>query len=137
MEKSAQWKRRIGEAVSVLYLLIFVLFEVYSASATALDRDTAFPSWEHRLGWALLVLPCMLLVSLFLLHGRRSKLGFSLTVGNLCLYASFMIFGSTASQGIPATNRVMREVGGIWATLFLAAVLAARFIKTKTQTTDS
>jgi hypothetical protein len=137
MEKNARWNRRIGGATSVLYLLIFVLFEVYSAAATALDRNPELPSWQHRLGWALLVLPCMLLASLFLLHGKRSKLGFSLAIGNLCLYASFMIFGSTASRGIPASNRAMWEVGGIWATLFIAAVLAARFLNTKTQTTDS
>ena len=137
MEKNAQWNRRIGGAISVLYLLIFVLFEVYSAAATALDRNPAFPTWQHRLGWALLVLPCMLLTNLILLHGKRSKLGFSLVVGNLCLYASFMIFESTPSREIPASNRAMWEVGGIWATLFLAAVLGARFLNTKTQTTDS
>jgi 4-amino-4-deoxy-L-arabinose transferase-like glycosyltransferase len=136
MEKNAPWKRRTGGAISVLYLLIFVLFEVYSASATALDRNPAFPSWEQLLGWALFVLPCGLLVSLFLLHGRRSKLGFSLVVGNLCLYASFMIFELTASHGIPESHRAMWEVEGIWAMLFLAAFLAARFLRTKAQTMD-
>jgi hypothetical protein len=50
MEKNARWKRRTGRAISVLYFLIFVLFEVYSASATALDRNPAFPNWEHLLG---------------------------------------------------------------------------------------
>ena len=137
MEKNAQWKRRTGRAISVLYLLIFVLFEVYSASATALDRNPAFPSWEHLLGWALFVLPCMLLASLFLLHGRRSKLGFSLVIWNLCLYASFMIFELTASHGIPASHRAMWEVGGVWATLFLVAVLAARFLKVQTPAMNS
>jgi 4-amino-4-deoxy-L-arabinose transferase-like glycosyltransferase len=137
MEKNAQWKRRTGGVVSTLYLLILVLFELYSASATDLDRNPAFPTREHLLGWALFALPCGLLVSLFLLHGRRSKLGLSLVVGNLCLYASFMIFELTASDGIPASHRAMWELEGIWATLFLAAFLAARFLQTKAETMDS
>jgi hypothetical protein len=118
MEKNAQWKRRTGGVVSTLYLLIFVLFELYSASATDLDRNPAFPTREHLLGWALFALPCGLLVSLF-------------------LYASFMIFELTASDGIPASHRAMWELEGIWATLFLAAFLAARFLQTKAETMDS
>ena len=95
-------------------------------------QESGIPELEHLLGWALFVLPCMLLASLFLLHGRRSKLGFSLVIWNLCLYASFMIFELTASHGIPASHRAMWDVGGIWATLFLVAVLAARFLKIQT-----
>jgi hypothetical protein len=138
MEKnaSASWNRRVGGIVSVLYLLIFVLFEGYSATATALDKNPAFPAWEPRLGWALFVLPCVLVASLFLFHGRRSKLGFSLVAGNLCLYASFIIFESIAYHGTPTSHRAVWEVGGIWAALFAAALLAARFLETTTQAID-
>jgi hypothetical protein len=139
MEKneSANWNRRVGGVVSVFYLLIFVLFEVYSAGATALDRNPAFPSWEPLLGWVLFVLPCVLLVGLFLLHTRRSKLGFLLVAANLFLYASFMVFELIVAHETPTSERAMWEVGGIWASLFVAAVLAARFLATETRTMNS
>ena len=137
MEKRDQWNRRAGGTISVFYLLIFTLFEVYSAMATALDSSSRLPRWEPHLGWVLLVLPATLLASLFLLHGRRPKLGFSITIANLCLYASFMIFESVAFAGAPVSHRAEWEVGGIWVMLFLVAVLAARFLETKTQTRDS
>jgi len=133
----ADWNRRAGGIISVIYLFIFVLFEVYSAAATALDRNPAFPNWEPLLGWALFVLPCVLLASLFLLHGRRSKLGFLLASGNLCLYACFMVFDSVVYRGTPASRRAVWEVGGMWVALFIAAVLAARFLETKTQISNS
>ena len=58
-------------------------------------------------------------------------------IANLCLYASFMIFESVAFAGAPVSHRAEWEVGGIWLMLFLVAVLAARFLETKTQTRDS
>lgn len=137
MEKRDQWNRRAGGSISVLYLLIFTLFELYSAIATALDSSSRFPRWEPSLGWALLVLPATLLVSLSLLHGRHPRLGFSIIIANLCLYASFMIFESVAITGAPVSHRAVWEVGGIWVMLFLVAVLAARFLETKTQTRDA
>ena len=137
MEKHDQWSRRAGGTISVLYLLIFTLFEIYSAMATALDRSSSYPVWEHRLGLALFVLPGTFIASLFLLHGRRPKLGFSIIMGNLCLYASFMIFESVAVSGTPVSDRAEWQAGGIWAALFLVAVLAAHFLKTKAQTRDS
>jgi hypothetical protein len=85
----------------------------------------------------LFILPCVLLAGLFLFHGRRPKLGFSLVIGNLCLYASFMIFESVAFGGTPASPWAIWEVGGIWAALFLAAVLAAGFLEIKTQARNS
>ena len=66
------WKLRAGGVISILYLIVLGMFEAYSAAATALDRHPAFSSWEPHLGWALFVLPCILIASLFLLHGRRS-----------------------------------------------------------------
>jgi hypothetical protein len=137
MNEWAKWNRRAGGVISLLYLFVFVLFEVYSAAATALDRNPAFPTWEPLLGRALFVLPCALLASLFLLHGRHSKLAFLLVAGNLCLYASFMVFESVAYHGIRASRQAVWEVGGIWAALFIAAVLAARFLANKTQTMNS
>ncbi|HTF67437.1 MAG TPA: hypothetical protein VK638_32635 [Edaphobacter sp.] len=38
------WKLRAGAIVSTIYLLIFGLFEAYSAAATALDRHQRFRS---------------------------------------------------------------------------------------------
>jgi hypothetical protein len=137
MEKSDQWNRRAGGTISVFYLLIFTVFEVYSAMATALDSSLRFPRWESYLGWALLILPATLLASLFLLHGRRPKLGFSIIIANLCLYASFIIFESIASVGAPVSHQAEWEFWGICAMLFLVAVLAARFLETKTQARDS
>ena len=132
-----QWNRRAGGVLSVLYLLIFAWFEAFSAIGTALDKNPSFPSWEHLIGWALLVLPSTLLASLFLLHWRRPRLGFLVIVVNLCLYASFMIFESVAFDETPVSPRAIWELSGIWAVLFLTAVLAARFLETKALTKDS
>jgi hypothetical protein len=127
------WKLRAGRIISTLYLLLFGTFEAYSAAATALDRHPALPSWEPNLGWALFVLPCILIAGLVLLHGRRYRLGFSLIVMNLCLYAGFMLFESMAYRGQPVSQQAVWEVGGIWTALFLAALLAAHFLKTRSQ----
>jgi hypothetical protein len=131
------WKLRAGGIVSTIYLLIFGLFEAYSAAATALDRHPAFPIWERHLGWGLFVLPCVLIASLCLLHGRRSGLGLSLVILNLCLYAGFMIFESMVYRGHPASRQAVWEVGGIWATLFVAALLASLRLKIKAQAIGS
>ncbi len=131
------WKLRAGGIISTLYLLIFGAFEAYSAAATALDRNTAFPIWEPLLGWGLFVLPCVLIASLFLLHGRRSGLGFSLVILNVCLYAGFLIFESIVYRGQPTSNQGVWEVGGIYAALFVAALLAALCLKIKAQTIGS
>jgi hypothetical protein len=131
MKKRDPWNRRAGATISVLYLMIFMLFEVYSATATALETNSRFPGWERLIGWVLFVLPGALLASLFLFHGRHPKLGFSIIIGNLCLYASFMVFESVAFGGTPVSPRTVCEVGAIWAALFLAAVLAARFLETR------
>jgi hypothetical protein len=127
------WKLRAGGGISILYLLLFGMFEAYSAAATALDRYHAITSWEPHLGWALFVLPIILIASLFLLHGRRSRFGFLLVVINLCLYAGFIIFESVAYDGQPASKQTVWEIGGVWSALFLAALLAAHFLKNKTR----
>jgi hypothetical protein len=48
-----------------------------------------------------------------------------------------MIFESVAFGGTPASPWAIWEVGGIWAALFLEAVLAARFLEIKTQARNS
>ena len=118
-------KLRVGGIISTLYLLLFGTFETYSAAATALERNPAFPGWERQLGWALFVLPCILIASLFLLRGRRSRIGFSLVIANLCLYAGFMMFEAMNDRGQPTSLQAVWEVGGIWSALFVAALLAA------------
>jgi hypothetical protein len=136
MEKILQvvWKRRALGMVCVLWLLIFMLFEAYSAAATALDRNGSFPSWEPVLGWALFILPAALLASLFLFHRRHPRLGFYLVVGNLGLYASFMVFESIVSRTTPGSHQATWQVEGIWAMFFIAALLAAHFLKTRAHT---
>ena len=65
------------KSLCTAYLILFVLFEIYSASATALDDSNRFPAWEAKLGWGLFVLPCLLVFGLFLLlSGKRERLGF-------------------------------------------------------------
>jgi hypothetical protein len=127
------WKLRAGGTISILYLLFFGMFEVYSAAATAFDRRHALTSWEPQLGWALFVLPIILIASLFLLHGRRSRFGFWLVVMNVCLYAGFLIFESVAYDGQPVSKQAVWEVGGDYLALLLAALLAAHFLKNRTQ----
>ncbi len=126
-------KLRAGGIVSILYLLLIGAFEAYSGLATALDRHSELPSWEPHLGWALCVLPCVLIASLFLLRGRHSRFGYALVLLNLCLYAGFMVFESFAYQGQPVSKEATWQVGGFYSGLFSAALLAARFLKNKTQ----
>ena len=137
METGDQWNRRAGGILSVLYLVAFALSEAYSALAAALDTSARFPSWERPLGWALVVLPATLLASLYLLHGKRRRLGFSIVIGNLCLYASFLIFELSQVNAPSVSARSLWEVGGIWVVLFLVAALAARFLEAKTGTRNS
>ena len=85
------WVFRAAKVVSALYLILFALFEVYSAAATALDHSGRFPAWETNLGWSLFLLPCELLAGLALLmYSSRPKLGFYLVLLNLSMYAGFM-----------------------------------------------
>lgn len=134
MKKKDPWSRRAGQTISILYLLMFMLSEAYSAAATALERNSRFPGWEHLLGWALFALPGALLASLFLFHWKHPRLGLWIVSGNLCLYASFMVFESVAFGGIPASSWAVWEVGAIWTVLFFAAFLAARYLATWAQT---
>jgi hypothetical protein len=127
------WKLRAGGVISVLYLVFFGMFEAYSAAATALDSHVAFPRWEPYLGWALFVLPCILIAGLFLLHGRGSRLGFVLAVISLCLYMSFIIFDLVTHRGHAASQQAVWEDIGIYVTMFLVALAAVYVLKAKNE----
>jgi hypothetical protein len=58
--------------------------------------------------------------------------GFVLVVVNLCLYAGFIIHESIAYHGQPASQGAMWEVRGFYSALFLTALFAAHFLKSKT-----
>jgi hypothetical protein len=122
---------RVGAILSTLYLLVFGGFETYSAGATALDKHTRFPAWESYVGWALFALPCLLVASIFLLYRRRSRLGFSLLLLNLSLYAAFIVFDFFAGKVV--WEKAMWHVTAIWAALFLVALLAGVCLKAKSQ----
>ena len=59
--------------------------------------------------------------------------GFVLVVVNLSLYAGFIIFESVAYHGPPASQEAAWELRGFYSAFFLAALLAAHFLKSKTQ----
>jgi hypothetical protein len=134
MEDSScvNWPLRVGAIFSTLYLLVFGVFETYSAGATALDKHTGLPAWESYVGWALFALPCVLVASIFLLYRRRSSLGFSLLLLNLSLYAAFIVFDFFAGKVV--WDKAMGYVTAIWVALFLVALLAAVCLKAKSQT---
>jgi hypothetical protein len=37
------------KAICIAYLILFVLFEIYSSAATALDHSHRFPAWEAKM----------------------------------------------------------------------------------------
>lgn len=117
---------RVGKVLSVLYLILFALFEIYSAAATALDHSGRFPAWESNLGWCLFLLPCELIVALALLmYSGRPRLGFYLVLLNLAMYAGFMFLESVLVHDFPSDKRAIWSVFGIWASLFVIALGAA------------
>jgi hypothetical protein len=109
------------------YLILFVLFEIYSSAATALDHSGRFPAWEAKLGWGLFVLPCLLLFGLFLLlTGRRARLGFSLVGLSLLLYMGFYLLEDWLVPG--HMQRSDWFFTAIWVTLCAIAIGAARLL---------
>ncbi len=85
MKKKDPWSRRAGQTISILYLLMFMLSEAYSATATAFERNPRFPGWEHLLGWALFALPVALLASLSYFIGSTRGSG-SGSSPEICVY---------------------------------------------------
>jgi hypothetical protein len=124
---------RIAGIVSTIYLLIFGLFEAYSALATVFDRRPEFPNWEHYIGWGLCLLPFMLIASLLLFYARRSRLGFTLVIANLCFYAEFFALECAIYRKQATSHQADWELYAIWAVLFAAALLSAFCLKIRYQ----
>ena len=119
--------RMMLRPLCVVYLLLFVVFEGYSAAATALDHHSRFPAWESTLGLFLFILPCELLVSLALvLFGDRARLGVCLVAVNLCAYAGFMCLEIML---VPDANGRDCEFAAMWAAFMALALGAAYFLK--------
>ena len=131
------WKLRAAGLVSDLYLGLFWMFEAYSAAATALDSHLAFSRWEKYLGWALFILPCMLIAGLLLLHRRGSRLGFVLAVTSLCLYMTFMVFDLFTDRGHAVSQQMVWADLGIYVLLFLAALAAVSVLRGRIETIRS
>jgi hypothetical protein len=108
--------------------MLFVLFETYSAAATALDHSHRFPAWEAKLGWFLFLLPCLLVTGLvFLLRGERETIGFSLVGLSVLLYLAFMFLEDALSP--EQMSRGEWVFNGIWIMLCSAAIAASRLLK--------
>jgi len=118
---------QIRNVICVLCLIVFAIFETYSALATALDNSRRFPVWEAKLGWALFVLPSLLMIGLvLLLFGKRLTLGFSLVASSALLYMGFVFLEIALDGKIDRTDWL---VVGIWATLCTIATAAAWLLK--------
>ena len=113
-------------AICVLCLIVFAIFETYSALGTALDNSRRFPAWEAKVGWGLFVLPSLLMIGLvLLLFGKRLTLGFSLVASSVLLYMGFVFFELALDGKIGRTEWL---VVGIWATLCAIATAAASLL---------
>jgi hypothetical protein len=118
---------QIRNVICVLWLILFAIFETYSALATALDNSRRFPAWETKLGWGMFVLPFLLIFGLvLLLFGKRLTLGFSLVESSLLLYMGFLLLEMALVGKI---NRTDWLVVGIWATLCALATAAAWLLR--------
>ena len=118
---------QIRNVICVLCLIVFAIFETYSALATALDNSRRFPVWEAKLGWGLFVLPSLLMIGLvLLLFGKRLTLGFALVVSSLLLYMGFVFLEFALVGRIERTDWL---VVGIWATLCAIATAAAWLLR--------
>jgi hypothetical protein len=118
---------QIRNVICVLWLVVFAIFETYSALATALDNSRRFPAWEAKLGWGLFVLPFLLMVGLvLLLFSKRLTLGFSLVESSLLLYMGFLFLEMALVGKIGRTDWL---VVGIWATLCAIATAAAWLLR--------
>lgn len=127
-DHETSWLRRIRNVLCVIYLILFVLFETYSASATALDHSNRFPAWEAKVGWGLFVLPCLLLTGLvFLLLSERRTIGFTLAGLSTSLYLAFMFLEDALSR--EPWDRRAWLFDGIWITLCAFATAAAWLLK--------
>ena len=118
--------RMILRPVCVVYLLLFVFSEGYSAAATAFDHSSRFPAWESTLGLFLFILPFELLVSLALLLYGNIRLGVCLVAVNLCAYGGFLCLEIML---VPDANKKDWEAASIWGAFMALAVGAAQFLR--------
>jgi hypothetical protein len=108
--------------------MLFVLFETYTAAATALDDSHRFPTWEAKLGWCLFIVPCLLMTGLFLLlGGERGNIGFSLIGLSVLLYMAFMFLED--ALGPEPMGHGDWVFTGIWIILCAVAIAAAWHFK--------
>jgi hypothetical protein len=114
---------QIRNVICVLYLVAFVIFEMYTALGTTLHDSRTFPAWEAKLAWGLFALPSLLMIGLvLLLFTKRLALGFRLIASSLLLYMSFLFLELALDGRIERTGWV---VVGIWAMLCALAATAA------------
>ena len=119
---------RTLNAVCVLYLTLLLLSEIYTAAATALDDSHRFPSWEAKLGWWLLILPCVLVAGLVLLiRSARENLGFSLVGLSVLLYlADLFLENALAPEHMDRGGWIDT---GIWVVFCVAGAAAGWWLK--------
>jgi hypothetical protein len=118
---------QIRNVICILFLIVFAIFETYSALATAFDNSGRFPAWEPKLGWGLLVLPSFLMSGLvLLLFGKRLTLGFSLVTSGLLLYMTFLLLELALGPRIEQMDWVFV---GFWTALCALATAAAWLLR--------
>ena len=119
--------KAIRNALCVLWLIVFVIFEAYTALATALDSSRRFPAWETKLGWGMLALPSLLMIGLvLLLSGKRLTLGFSLVVSSLLLYIGFLFLELALGPKIELADW---GIVGFWIALCALSAAAAWLLR--------
>jgi hypothetical protein len=121
-----KWQTWARSVSCVLCVGLFVLSELYSALATALDHSA--PAWERMLAWLLFLLPLELIAAMVLLFNReRARLGYRLVVLNLLLYAGFFAVEMWVYHDAPARGTDWLILG-IWVFFFSGVWLSARFM---------
>ncbi len=125
--QKVSWLMQIRNIICILYLILFVFSETYSALATAFDHSRRFPAWEAKLGWDMLVLPSLLMIGLvLLLFSKRLTLGFALVASSLLLYMGFLFLELALG---PKTEQMDWVVAGIWTGLCALATAAAWLLR--------
>ena len=124
-------QHRVIRALSVLYLFLFFLSELYSAFATAMDKPIHLAAWEQALGFGFLLIPGTLLIGVILLLTRRISAGFYLGLVSVLLYAAFFVAEAFAERNSPSTATLESSslLYGGWALAFILAVVALTFLR--------
>jgi hypothetical protein len=125
--QKASWLMQIRNVICVFWLIVFAIFETYSALPTAFDNSRRFPAWEAKLGWGMFVLPSLLMIGLvLLLFGKRLTLGFSFVVSSLLLYIGFLFLELALGPRIEQMDWVFV---GFWTALCALATAAAWLLR--------